>query len=159
MRQDHGIVDEERAIFLLFDVIQYIVVKYVRSVAVFVVLNQFAIVVEHRLPKARTLMFVFQLPQQEVIKSRIGRQCALDILKTLIVQLPFTDHGRVISRILQQVGKGLFRGIEVAEVAVIAEIVLPGHDFHPGRRTQGLGMAVVEANTIRRETIELRRLV
>ena len=52
--------------------------------------------------------------------------------------------------------KGGLPAIKHAKLDVVPDVVLPGHDLRPRRRTERVGETVGEANALRGQLVQIR---
>ena len=76
-------------------------------------------------------------------------------------EMPFPDHGSLVTGRLEELGKGLLSSVEGAAVVVesIEVAVLAGHDDCPARSADGVGDdATAEEHPLFRDAVHVRRL-
>jgi hypothetical protein len=74
-------------------------------------------------------------------------------------ELPLAGDPRRVPGLLEEVGEGDRVRLEPAEPGVVADVVLPGHELHPGRGAQRLDVAVLEPHPAGGQPVQVRRLV
>ena len=89
------------------------------------------------------------LPEAGLLEAKMLRRVFI------LSELPFArDRGRV-SGFFQLMGKGGLSSIQPAELDVVADIVLSGHEFYPGGRADRVRKTVGEAHALRRQLVEV----
>ena len=70
-------------------------------------------------------------------------------------ELPFPSDRGGVSGLFQLMGKGGLLPVQPAELDVVADIILPGHDLYPGGRADRVGKAVGKAHAFRRQLVKV----
>ena len=98
------------------------------------------------------------LPEAIFIKASFDRASGILVSGSAVVEsaeLPLTCDGGFVACGFEKVGEGFFFGVEVAEVSVVSEVILPGHDLDAGGRADRSGVAVIETDTVFSESVEM----
>ena len=158
--KDHRIVDQKGLLFVLVDKVADEIGAYLRAVFAIGVILFLSVDFQQRVYKAAIDVFAAfvgaattgVLPEAGLLEAKMLRRVFI------LSELPFArDRGRV-SGFFQLMGKGGLSSIQPAELDVVTDIVLSGHEFHPGGGADRVGKTVGEAHTLRRQLVEVGRL-
>ena len=95
----------------------------------------------------------FELPHQIFVEAEVVR-----CLKTTS-QLPLARHRRRVAGRLKIVRDRPLRGVEIAEVIIVPEVVLPGQERRAGGRAERRRVRSREAHAVGRQPIDVRHRV
>lgn len=102
------------------------------------------------------------LPEAVFIEACFDRTCRVLIAECFVVEsveLPLPCDGRFVAGRLEEMGEGFFFRIEISKVGVVSEVVLSGHELDAGGGADGSRVAMVEADTLGGEGIEVGSFV
>ena len=105
------------------------------------------------LARAAALEIHLYLAAEELVKTRLGQHGAA------ASQLPFAHDGGLVSALLGHLGEGVLILVHIAEGHVVAVVVQAGHDLHPGRGTERLGIHIHVLDTRLGQCVDAGRLV
>lgn len=168
VNEDGGIVDEEGLILVSVDEIADEVRHDVGSVFFMVVFlgEELPVLLKRRAPESLPTPFATflggDLPETIFIKPCVDGTRGILASFCLVVEpveLPLASDGRFVACGLQKVGKGFFLRVEVSEVSVVSEVVLPGHDLDAGGGANGGSVTVVEADPFGGERVDVGSFV
>ena len=168
VNEDGGIIDEEGLVLIAVDEVTNEVRHDIGSVFFMVIFlgEELPVLLERWTPESFPSSFASllcgHLPEAVFIEARFNR--ARGILTSLgfviePVELPLARDGRFVACVFQKMPEGLLLRIEVTEVSVVPEVVLPGHNLNPGSRADGRGVTMIEANAFGSEGVDVRRFV
>lgn len=166
--EDGGVVDEEGVVFVAADEVAKEVGHEVGPVFEMVVFlgEELAVLFEGRGPESLAASFPAllggNLPEAIFIEAGFDGAGGVLVAGSAVVEaaeLPFAGDGGFIACGLEEVGEGFLLGMEVAEVGVVSEVVFSGHEFDAGGGADGGGVAVVEADALGSEGIEVGRFI
>ena len=168
VHQHHGIVDEERIVDVPLHEVANVVAHLVRAVLACILFlgDELAIGFNRRIPKALSPDFARlaggQLPEKILLEARLDGPRIVVVPRHEIIQavkLPLARNHGLVAGLLHHVTEGLVIRIQVAEMRVISEVVLPRHQLNPRGRADRSGKAVLEASALSGKRVDARRLV
>ena len=158
--KDHRVVDEEGLLLVCVDEVANEVGADLGAILAIRVLLFFPVEFEQRVDEAPIesgSTFLGTTPAGMLPKTGFFEAKVLWRI-LLLAQLPFAGDCGGVTRCLELVGKGGLSSVQHAELNVIADIVLPGHDLCPRRRADRVGETVGKTDASLGQFIEVGRL-
>ena len=160
MGKDHRVVDEEGLLLVCVDEVANEVGADLGAVLAIRVLLFFPVEFEQRVDEAPVeggstflgTSAAGMLPETGFLKTKVLRSVLF------LAQLPFAGDRGDVTRCLELMGEGGLSSVQHAELNVIPDIVLPGHDLCPGRGADRVGETVCKTDASLGQFIEVGRL-